>query len=355
MSKQSSPQFSLPLLLERVPGRVYLLVSVVIFATANAVTRRLTELGAQFPIDGRNPISFCNVLFVGNLYALATLLVIHHRQLNWPEFRHLSGKNWLSLVGIAVLAGALAPAWFFLALDLTSANNVLLLGRIEPPLVLALSVLLLRERVNRWVVAGAVFSFIGVVLTIVLQPPKTGMVQMSGIHLGKGELLALGAAIAVSIATIISKLSLQHIPFGIFNVVRTVIATVVFFAVATALFGLQHFADTFSPFVWQWMLIYGVVIVVGGQLTRLQGLKRTNAAEVALASSFGPIAGVLAAYLILGEAPTQAQYIGGAVIMVGIGLNQIGVWRQAREIVPPLPMAVADRMERDEGLGFKGV
>jgi hypothetical protein len=60
--------------LELIPGRAYLLTAVVIFAAANAVTRKLTDIGAQNLVDGRNPISLCNVLFVGNLVALMALV-----------------------------------------------------------------------------------------------------------------------------------------------------------------------------------------------------------------------------------------------------------------------------------------
>jgi drug/metabolite transporter (DMT)-like permease len=155
--------------LELIPGRAYLLTAVVIFAAANAVTRKLTDIGAQNLVDGRNPISLCNVLFVGNLVALMALVGVYWPELNPRRWTGITAKNWLTLVAIAILSGALAPALFFTALDITSVNNVVLVGRIEPPLTLALSVLLLGERVNRWVVAGAVVAFGGVALTILLQ------------------------------------------------------------------------------------------------------------------------------------------------------------------------------------------
>jgi drug/metabolite transporter (DMT)-like permease len=101
------------------------------------------------------------------------------------------------------------------------------------------------------------------------------------------------------------------------------------------------------------MLIYGAIIVVGGQLLWFTGLKTSSASDVSLASSFSPIAGILAAYLILGEAPTFAQYIGGGVILLGIALNQIGVVRQRTQspTVPPVTPA----KEIDMEVGFKGI
>ncbi|AOX01136.1 hypothetical protein BJP34_18320 [Moorena producens PAL-8-15-08-1] len=338
--------------LNRIPGRGYLLIAILIFAAANSVIRKLTELGADNLIDGRNPISFCNVLFVGNLCALLALIAIYGRQWNFRSLRQLSGTDWLGLLGVAVLSGALAPSLIFIALERTAVNNVVLIGRIEPPLALALSVLLLKERVNRWVIAGAIVSFIGVILTIVLQPPQENMITMAGgFRIGVGELMAAAGAIALAISTIISKVKLRQIPLGIFTVFRTATGTVIFFVVVIKLFGVGHFMNAFSPFVWQWMILYGAVIVVGGQLCWFKGLKTTTASDVSLASSFSPVAGILAAYLILSEVPTIAQYIGGAVIICGIVLNQIGISRK----LPKTDTLIVRASTKEMQVGFKGV
>lgn len=99
------------------------------------------------------------------------------------------------------------------------------------------------------------------------------------------------------------------------------------------------------------MLLYSAVIVVGGQLAWFTGLKLSTASEISLATAFTPIAGVLAAYLILAEVPTFAQYVGGAVIIVGIVLNQVGVQRLNRtKPAPPPPLAVMS-----EKVMYKGI
>ena len=334
------------------PGRTYLLLAILIFAAANSITRKLTEIGAQNLIDGRNPIAFCNVLFVGNLCALLALIVIYGRQWNFTTIKKLSTTDWLGLLGVAILSGALAPSLIFMALENTAVNNVVLVGRIEPPLALALSIIFLKEKVNSWVIAGAVVSFIGVILTIILQPPEPNMINMSGsLMIGKGEIMAAAGAISLAISTIISKVKLRQIPLGIFTIFRTFTGTLIFFVVAMKLYGLIHFVDVLSPFVWQWMLLYGAVIIVGGQLLWFQGLKKTTAADVSLASSFSPVAGILAAYLILGAVPTTAQYLGGSVIILGIILNQIGIKNQVPKSINSEKIVI----EQDMEIGFKGM
>jgi drug/metabolite transporter (DMT)-like permease len=59
------------------------------------------------------------------------------------------------LVVIAILAGAIAPELIFAALDNTNITNVVLIGRLEPPIALALGVWLLRSLVRPWTVAGS--------------------------------------------------------------------------------------------------------------------------------------------------------------------------------------------------------
>lgn len=331
-------------MLHKIPGRGYLFIAVLIFAASNSVTRKLTELGAENLIDGRNPISFCNVLLVGNLCALISLIAIYGKEWNPSSLSRLNFLDWLSLTIVAILAGALSPAMTFFALEQTTVNNVVLIGRIEPPLTLALSVLILKDRVNNQIILGAILAFIGVVLTIALQPTSNNMVSMGGFNIGQGELMVMVAAIASAISNTISKIKLKSIPLGIFTIFRTAVGTVVFFSLTAKLYGTSHFMDVFTPIIWQWMLIYGTVIVVGGQGAWFKGLQSTNAGDVSLASSISPIAGIVAAFLILGELPTMAHYIGGSVIILGIILNQIGTTVQNNSI-----------KEMDAQVGFKGV
>lgn len=335
-------------MLNRISGRGYLLIAILIFAASNSVTRKLTELGANNLIDGRNPISFCNVLFVGNICALLALIAIYGREWNSSSLGRLSALDWLSMVLVAALSGALAPAMFFFALEQTAVNNVVLIGRIEPPISLALSVLILKARVNNQIIIGAVLAFVGVMLTILLQPVDSNSSAMAGFSVGRGELMTAIGAIALALSDLITKIKLNNIPLGIFTIFRTAVGTLIFFSLTIKFYGVGHFMDVFAPLLWQWMLIYGAIIVVGGQLAWFKGLKTTEAADVSLASSISPIAGILFALLILGEVPTLAHYIGGSVIILGIILNQIGALRQSDRDKPL-------EKEMDEKVGFKGI
>jgi drug/metabolite transporter (DMT)-like permease len=342
--------------LRNIPGQTFLWFAIVIFGASSALTRKLTQIGAQHFMGGHNPISLCNVLFVGNLCALLVLVLLHGRQLNPITLGRLSRQEWIGLVTVAFLSGALAPGLIFQALSQTAVNNVVLVGRLEPPLTLALSVWILKERVNRWEVLGAIAAFFGVTLTILLQPSTATMMAMGSVRIGVGEVLAAVGAVALAISAIVGRKRLARVSVGLSSMVRTGLGTVIFFCLALLLYGHDHFMEALSPFLWKWMLLYGAVIVVVGQSFWLTGLRASSLSVASLIASFTPIAGILAAYFILGEVPTQAQYIGGSVILLGIVLSQIGIRSQGltkgmrrRANATPEAQAV------DTQTGFKGI
>ena len=341
-----------PRVLNHTYGRAYLMIAIAIIGSASAATRKLTDLGAANLIDGRNPISFCNVLFVGNLCALILLSLLYYRNWTPNTFRNIRGKDWVVMTAVAIIGAAIVPTLIFSALEITPVNNVILISQIEAPLALALSVGLMGDRANRWIIGGAALSFVGVCLTVLLQPPKTEMIAMSpGIGIGWGELLVLMAAIGNALSNLISKANLKHIPLSVFSPYRTVIGTIIFFFTALIIYGPEHFMDVTSPFLWQWMLFYSAVIVVGGQYFWFSGLKRSSAGEISFATAFSPIAGILAAFLLLGEVPNSAQYIGGAIIIIGIICNQIGL----HKLTPKKHASPLSHEMQTEVTPYKGV
>lgn len=342
-------------LTSRIPGYVYLWLAIPIFGSSSALTRKITEIGAEHFVGGHNPISYCNVLFTGNLCALLVLIAIHRHQWHRNTWRQISGWECFGLVIVAILSGALAPGLIFQALSLTPVTNVLLLGRLEPPLTLALSIWLLRERLNRWEVLGSIVAFTGVVLTIVLQTDRSHMTPVAGFQVGLGELMAVSGAICLSIATIVAKKHLTHVPLGIHNTVRTGLGTIVYFGLALWMYGFDHFMGVLSPFLWQWMLLYGTVIVVIGQSLWTIGFRNSSIATASLIGSFAPIVGILAAYLILGEVPTHAQYIGGVVILVGLFLGQLGIKARTNRLKSIGISSMETEQEIEGKMGFKGI
>lgn len=326
---------------------IYVWIAVLIFASANSIVLLLFQLGGENLVQGRNPISFCNVLFVGNVIATTTLYVVYRRHWTRENLGKLTLADWISLVFLAGLTGAVSPAVIFLALENTTVTNVILIGRIEPFILLGLSFVVLKERSDLWSVLGAVICFAGVVVAFTMEA------AMSGFNFGTGEAYAALGAVLAAVGIVVSKVRLQNMPLGIFTVARTGMGAVVFFVVVLYLFEPMHFIDVFEPFLWQWMLVYGALIVVGGQYFWFTGIKTARTSDVSLASSFTPIAGVGFAFLLLGERAGLPILIGGVIIVLGIAVGQYGKWRAQQ--LERKRMSMSDTIEAEGQVNFKGV
>jgi drug/metabolite transporter (DMT)-like permease len=332
----------------KIPGQVYLWVAILIFGASSSVTRKLTEIGATQFMNERNPISFCNVLFVGNICALGLMLVLYRSQLTTTNLSKISKLEWINLTIVAIFSGAFAPAAIFTALSLSPVNNIILLGRLEVPLILILSRFILQERLDRYQKIGIFVVSIGIIVAVI--GDRSDAPEL-GIMLGTGEVLTISAAVISAIATLINKQKLSDIPVGIYGIFRTGLGSIVFFFFAIQLYGSGHFDGIFSPFLWQWMLVYGGIIVVVGQSLWIEGLRKSSLAMSTIVSCFHPIAGMLFAYWILAAVPTIQQAIGSIILILGLLLSQVKNDRQKDMPLSPSEL----RPGNQSGGGFSGL
>jgi len=337
----------------RIPGPMLLWYSILVFGASGSIVRILAELGAQHTIDGRNVISFCNLLFAGNACAVIVLFIIHRKQWTRETLSKITISEWIFLLILALLANCLAPWMFFLAIENTMVTSVVLVSQIEPPLLLFLAWLIFKDSIGKWSFIGAIVCLVGVVIAAVLQPNSEELM------LGRGEFFAAIAAMTYAGSTVVAKLRLKNVPLGIFSVFRSAVGTVVFFIIASYLFGPAHFMDLTSPFLWKWMLVYGGIIILTGQLAWDSGMRKSRSIDVSLATSFAPVAGVLAAFIILGEVPTQSQYIGGAILMIGLAICLYAIYLQHTKAVTMHEVMSEDdvipMLNAECRTGFKGV
>jgi hypothetical protein len=54
-------------LISRIPGYIYLWLAMPIFGSSSALTRKITEIGAQHSVGGHNPISYWISGWVGGI------------------------------------------------------------------------------------------------------------------------------------------------------------------------------------------------------------------------------------------------------------------------------------------------
>ncbi|MEM9480186.1 MAG: DMT family transporter [Verrucomicrobiota bacterium] len=300
-------------------GLLYLVIGTALFAASFSVIAKMVDIGRDNLIDGRNPISFCNVLFAGNIVAGITFSLLFFRDFKTEKIRVVKRGHWGLLVLIAFLEGGLAPAFIFIALEEIPVASVVLVQSIQIPLVLLAAWIIHKERSNKIAVIGAFIAVAGIVLMVGLKA-GSGVTSVAGMPVGVSELRVAIASFLFVLATQLRRRLTWEVPIGVYAMVRTVAGTIFFAIVVLSLFGPEHFVDIFSPTLWKWMLVYGILIVAAGQTFWHLSLRTASAAHISLAEATTPVLGIAFAFLILQQSPTVAEIIGGTVVILGVFL-----------------------------------
>ncbi len=338
-----------------VMGAALVWLAVIVYASANSVVSVLADIGREHPIMGRNAITLCNLLFLGSLLSLIPMVFMFHKDWTRENLRKLTRKDWGVLSLSALLSSAVTPALFFIALDYTTVTNVVLIGRIEPPLFLLTAFLILGEKLDPWAFAAGLIALGGALVMLVLNGAGAGF------EFGKGEVATVFATLSFIASTIVSRVGLTGIPLGIFSIYRTVVGTIIYYFLAMYLYGALHFQDIFASIVWKWVWVYAVLVIIIGQFSWTLGLKYARSGDISLATSFSPVAALVIAMVLLGEDPGPGLVPGGAVILLGIGIGQFGRLRRqkadrraAQTETQPEEMDVDDALELEGRVNFKG-
>lgn len=333
-------------------GALLVWAAVLIYASANSIISLLAEIGRQNPVMGRNAVTLCNLLFLGSLLSLIPMIAVFRKDWRREKLRQLTRRDWAILTVSAILSSAVTPALFFIALDYTTVTNVVLIGRIEPPLFLLTAWLVLGERLDPWAFAAGLIALCGAILMLVLNRGDTALV------FGKGEIATVFATLSFIASTIISRASLKGIPLGIFSIYRMALGTVVYYFLALYLYGALHFQDIFSAIVWKWVWVYAIIVIILGQFAWTLGLKYARSGDISLATSFSPLAALMIAMILLGEDPGPGLIPGGALILFGIALAQYGrsrLKKAERRLAETRKMETDAALEHEGRINFKGV
>lgn len=323
-------------------------VAVIIYASSNSIVSLLADIGREHPVMGRNAITLCNLLFLGSLISLIPMVFMFYKDWTLENLRKLSRKDWMILSLSATLSSAVTPALFFVALDYTTVTNVVLIGRIEPPLFLLATLFVLKERLDPWAFAAGLIALVGAVVMIAMNGNDAAF------SFGKGEIAAAVATVSFIASTIVSRIGLKGIPLGIFSIYRTLLGTIIYYFLAIYLYGSMHFQDLFSSVVLKWVWVYAIIVIIIGQFAWTLGLKNARSGDVSLATSFSPLAALVIAMVLLGEDPGPGLIPGGLVILFAIAVGQFGRLRTQRAEKVAAERTESEQFDLDDALEAEG-
>ena len=298
-----------------------LILAVVLAALATPVVKWLVVHGGMLGIANPDAISFCNILFVGNICSGAVVLATFGWGKIWLQLKRLDARTNLLLIGNILIGTIVAPVLLYTALETTMVTNLVLLTRIEAVVYSVLGFFLFKDPISKSNWIGLAFITAG---TVILAFVQGQFMKGDGLGLLAGVLYAAGSALGRSVV--------KQISISAFVFIRNLVGGIVFFWIAIILYGTGHFADAFSADLWLVMAVYAALVVVLGQMTWFRAVGSLSSGVVSAWSTLTPVLGVLFAYLILHEIPDMSQWIAAFIIIGGLTITQL---RPARIATTP--------------------
>ncbi|MBI4336573.1 MAG: DMT family transporter [Chloroflexi bacterium] len=243
--------------------------------------------------------------------ALASLVLVPLALLGArPSLKRLSPGQWRMLT----LAGgclALHFAFFIASLSYTSVASVMLISVTNPLTVMVASWLFLRERTSRLGLLGGGLAVAG-----------AAVIGYGDFRLGRQELygdgLALLGMVAISAYLVLGRRLRGEVPVLAYVAPVSGLAAgmllVVSLAAGVPLWG-------FSPKTYLFLGLLALVPQLIGHSSLNWALGHVPAAVVAVVVLGEAVGAILLAWALLGETPTAAAGVGGALVLAGVSLT----------------------------------
>lgn len=285
-------------------GYVFLIIIAAILWSIDGLLRRSLYL-----------IPPITVVFLEHIFRLIILLPFARRFL--PEYKKLTRRDWLIIIAIGVVSGAIATSMYTAALaqvNHISYSVVALLQQTQPVFVVLLAFFILKEKVTPRYLAFAVIALISAYFLTFPQYKPTFVG-------GSGELiaaiLAVGAAFSWGAGTVLSKLILAKISYVALVIVR--FAVVIPVTLIMMLFSGQTY-PLFAITSAQWFNLLIIAFFSGsvGFVIYYKGLQHTEAKVATFAEFAWPLSAALIGYFFLHEHLSLVQMLAGAILLLDI-------------------------------------
>jgi drug/metabolite transporter (DMT)-like permease len=271
-------------------------------AVISGVSIYVNSVGVKFS----DPYVFTGVKNV--LVGMALLSII----LALKEFkviRSLSQSDWLKLMLVGLIGGAIPFMLFFKGLTMTTASMGSLIQKIMFVFVAFLAVMFLKEKWNKSIFIGLAAILAGTVLFAKVSPHA----------LNRGDLLILIATLLWSVEIIISKKLLVRLPSNVVAWGRMFFGGLFIF-MFLIMSRQIHPLFAYHAVQWKWIAITSIFLV-GYVWTLYTGLKHIRASVATAILALGAPITSLTTLIATGQVKlASGQWWGAGLIVTGIVL-----------------------------------
>jgi drug/metabolite transporter (DMT)-like permease len=250
-------------------------------------------------------------------FLIVSVLMAAYVALTTPSALKVRREDLGRFAALALLGyGAASVCFFFALASGTSASVVAMLLYTYPAMVVVAGALFQGERMDGRRIGAVALAFVGSALVVGI---LSGAAQVSW----PGVFLGLGAAAGYTVFTMLSYRWITEKP-------RSVLMTYTFGIAALGIGALTLITGgSLSPAAWvpQVWLLLGLIVLLPtfvAVILLFRGMKRLGTTRTAIVSTLEPIFTIALAALLLGDRLTLTQWLGAALVLVGVLLAE---WR----------------------------
>lgn len=279
-------------------GKICLIVSAFLYGLA-PVFAKLAYAG------GVNGIT---LTFLRTALMLPVMLVLMKAR---RQSFYLNKKELINITALGVVGGTLSMIALYAAYEYISTGLATTLHFIYPLIIVVVSALIYREKVKGVKLLAVMLVTVGVFMFVDLnsRADKAGVI------------LAVLSGVFYSFYVIY----MAHSGIDRMDYVKLTFYLMVIMSIGTLLFGILSGGLDFESIKssgWIYAAVVSVLISLGAIPLFQAGVRYEGASTAGIISAFEPITTMILGALFLGETMGIVQYIGGAVIILGVVLAE---------------------------------
>lgn len=259
-------------------------------------------------------VSPCNVLFIGNLVALITLILLKGLIYYTKSLATVSPKSYLLLF----IYGSISTAsvyFLYSAIVYLPIVQIVILERLDPVFYGIFAFLILSEKFNKPFIIAFIFTALAIATFMIFDNSPTNI---------KGLIDILIAVPCFAIRPILKKIILQHNPdLSAENVMFTTIflSTIGFFFIALYFYGSGHFSDLFYPHLWGLIGVYALICVFLRKLIWNYAIAACSNHSILLSKYALPFLTIFFSLTLLREIPSSAESIAFVISVIALAIS----------------------------------
>lgn len=307
---------------------IYLLLATSITAIGTPLVKWLIIHGGPFGISEPGAVSFCNLLFVGNICASALVLIIYKPSRIFQEIRTMAWSTFLHILSVSFIS-ALSSMLFFIALTTLSVVDVVLVNRLDGVFYAIIAINIFHEKISisNWLSYS--FIIVGIGIEIFLT---------SGSSSKTAYTIMIISTILYASKPVFNKIILKTMSEETMLFLIKLISAIFFFCIALYYYGPMHFRDIVKGDLWLAMTVYAFIIVLIGGILWYKGVKDASTLLLTNMKLLTPAISIVIAYFILSETPSLAEWISIGIVTIGASIGQIKLKRPETHLPKDSPL-----------------